>query len=88
MEVSTKRRWASIRSAMRSKHSPSKYKKGLNPKMFLDELYEERTKTVHEGSLYVSKKFHGKLRQINRTFVDETLKKLQRIVNAIEIITG
>lgn len=88
MEVANKKRWATIGLKMRSKHSPAKYLKGLNPKQFLNDLYEERTRTVHVGGLYTSKKHHGKIRKISRTHVDQVLKKLRRVVDAIEAVTA
>ncbi len=64
-------------------------KKGKKPtcKVFLSEFIDRRNDIVHGGDVYISDKYHGKLKPINRVWVDQSIKKLEKMVLGIEKIS-
>jgi hypothetical protein len=63
-------------------------KKGRKPqsRLFISKIAERRNAIVHEGDIYLGKKYHGKPRPIARSDVERGSDKLKRIVEAIENI--
>lgn len=61
--------------------------KGGTPKAFLIGVSNRRDDIVHEGDVYISPKYHGKLRKINRTWTRDCLKKMRELVGIIEIVS-
>jgi hypothetical protein len=79
--------WAQINKLVRPKRGPKKKGRKQDSRKFIADLVERRDDIVHEGDVYVGKKFHGKLKKISRTEVANGLQSLKRIVEAMEKIT-
>lgn len=80
--------WKEINTFI-AKNKKGPKKKGPRRKfnVFLDEFAKRRDMIVHESDTYSSKKYHGNLRKITRTEVEDGLKDLKKIVEAVEMIS-
>ena len=80
--------WKRINQLMKPKRGRKKRGRLPDSKKLVLELVERRNDIVHEGDMYLGKKYHAKLKSISRDFVSYRLKKLRRIVESIHTITS
>lgn len=85
MEISDP--WNRIAKLVNLKRGPKRKGRKESARKCILELVRRRDDIVHEGDVYIGRKHHGKVKEIQRSEVKNNLTKLQRIVEAIEKIS-
>jgi len=60
---------------------------GQTSRTFLTIISNRRDDIVHEGDVYVSNRYHGKMRTIGRKYTADSLKRFRKIVSSIEKVS-
>lgn len=79
--------WRTLDKSLISNRGRKRKGKKQSCKTFLGDLSRRRDDIVHEGDVYISKKYHGKLKPITRTSVIGSVTKLKKLVVGIEKIS-
>lgn len=79
--------WKMTKNHFYNKHKRRKTGPKPNLSLILDALVSRRDIIVHQGDFYLSKKYHGKLRDISRTELKRNLQQLIDICLSIHEIT-
>ena len=79
--------WRKLTRHSRPSTGPRRRGRAPQVKTFLKELTDRRNEIVHKNDMYFGDRYHGRIRPIGRNYVDTSLKRLRRIVYAIEKIS-
>lgn len=85
--MDVKNPWKRLDKFLIPKKGRRKKGKRQSCRTFFDEISNRRDDIVHEGDVYISPKYHGKLKVIRRTWVNDSVEKLKRIIIGIEEIS-
>lgn len=86
--MNVKNPWSDLDKLMVSKKGPKKKGRKQSCKTFFSDISSRRDDIVHEGDVYVSPKYHGKLKSIGRKWVNDSVEKLKKVIIGIESVTS
>jgi len=79
--------WKGVARFLRPVYGRKRKGRKQEAKSFLLYLTKRRDEIVHKNDMYISNKYHGKIKHISRKEVRDDLTKLRKIVYAIEKIS-